>query len=265
METFQFYFELIGAAAFAISGAALGIRKEMDLFGVAMLGMTTAVGGGMLRDTMLGLTPPAALRDPVQALVAIAVSILVFFVWRRRKAELHNRYAETVLLLADSLGLGIFSAHGAAIAIQAGYGANWFLVLFMGMLTGVGGGVLRDVCSAERPYIFTKHVYACASLAGAAVCLLLWPLGAGAAMMTGCGVTLALRICAAAFRWRRASHRCFLCRKTQADDARREQSREDETRRRHRLAERRDACDHRTRCAGERRPVTRRRRTACPP
>lgn len=124
METFQFYFELIGAAAFAISGAALGIRKEMDLFGVAMLGMTTAVGG-----------------------------------------------------------------------------ANWFLVLFMGMLTGVGGGVLRDVCSAERPYIFTKHVYACASLAGAAVCLLLWPLGAGAAMMTGCGVTLALRICAAAFRW----------------------------------------------------------------
>ncbi|MDR3895941.1 MAG: trimeric intracellular cation channel family protein [Oscillospiraceae bacterium] len=201
METFQFYFELIGAAAFAISGAALGIRKEMDLFGVAMLGMTTAVGGGMLRDTMLGLTPPAALRDPVQALVAIAVSILVFFVWRRRKAELHNRYAETVLLLADSLGLGIFSAHGAAIAIQAGYGANWFLVLFMGMLTGVGGGVLRDVCSAERPYIFTKHVYACASLAGAAVCLLLWPLGAGAAMMTGCGVTLALRICAAAFRW----------------------------------------------------------------
>lgn len=106
---------------------------------MAMLGMTTAVGGGMLRDTMLGLTPPTALRDPVQALVAIAVSILVFFVWRRRKAELHNRYAETVLLLADSLGLGIFSAHGAAIAIQAGYGANWFLVLFMGMLTGVGG------------------------------------------------------------------------------------------------------------------------------
>ena len=91
METFQFYFELIGAAAFAISGAALGIRKEMDLFGVAMLGMTTAVGGGMLRDTMLGLTPPAALRDPVQALVAIAVSILVFFVWRRRKAELRRQ------------------------------------------------------------------------------------------------------------------------------------------------------------------------------
>ena len=201
MGSFQLYFEMIGAVAFAVSGAALGIRKGMDLFGVAMMGMTTAVGGGILRDMMLGQTPPAALRDPTQALVAIAVSVLCFYIWRWRKTELHNRYADAVLLVADSIGLGIFSAHGAAIAIQAGYGANWFLVLFLGAVTGVGGGVLRDVCSAERPYIFTKHVYACASLAGAAVCLLLWPLGAGAAMMTGCGVTLALRICAAAFRW----------------------------------------------------------------
>ena len=201
MGSFQLYFELIGAVAFAISGAALGIRKEMDLFGVAMMGMTTAVGGGILRDMMLGQTPPAALRDPLQALVAVAASLLVFYIWRRRRETMHNRYAELVLLVADSIGLGIFSAHGAAIAIQAGHGDNWFLVLFLGMLTGVGGGVLRDVCCVERPYIFTKHIYACASLAGAAACLLLWPLGVGLAMMAGCGVTVALRICAAAFRW----------------------------------------------------------------
>ena len=179
MGNFQLYFEMIGAVAFAVSGAALGIRKGMDLFGVAMMGMTTAVGGGILRDVMLGQTPPAALRDPMQALVAIAVSVLV----------------------ADSIGLGIFSAHGAAIAIQAGCGANWFLVLFLGTVTGVGGGVLRDVCCMERPYIFTKHIYACASLAGAAVCRALWPLGTGLAMLAGCGVTVALRICAAVFRW----------------------------------------------------------------
>ena len=201
MGSFQLYFELIGVAAFAVSGAALAIRKSMDLFGVAMLGMTTAVGGGILRDMLLGQTPPAALRDPMQALVAIAVSVLVFCIWRRQREELHNKYAEAVLLVADSIGLGIFSAHGAAIAIQTGWGGNWFLVLFLGMLTGVGGGVLRDVCCAERPYIFTKHVYACASLAGAAVCRLLWPLGAGLAMLTGCAVTLVLRICAAVFRW----------------------------------------------------------------
>ena len=107
MGNFQLYFEMIGAVAFAVSGAALGIRKGMDLFGVAMMGMTTAVGGGILRDVMLGQTPPAALRDPMQALVAIAVSVLVFYIWRR-KADIHNKYAEAVLLVADSIGLGIF-------------------------------------------------------------------------------------------------------------------------------------------------------------
>ena len=83
MPGFQFYFELIGAVAFAISGAALAVKKHMDLFGVAMMGMTTAVGGGILRDLLLGITPPAALRDPLQALVAIATSLLVFLVWKR--------------------------------------------------------------------------------------------------------------------------------------------------------------------------------------
>lgn len=201
MPGFQFYFELIGAVAFAISGAALAVKKHMDLFGVAMMGMTTAVGGGILRDLLLGITPPAALRDPLQALVAIATSLLVFLVWKRFHPEGDHRNWEALLLVADSIGLGIFSAHGAAIAIQAGCGANWFLVLFLGTVTGVGGGVLRDVCCMERPYIFTKHIYACASLAGAAVCRALWPLGTGLAMLAGCGVTVALRICAAVFRW----------------------------------------------------------------
>ena len=85
MGNFQLYFEMIGAVAFAVSGAALGIRKGMDLFGVAMMGMTTAVGGGILRDVMLGQTPPAALRDPMQALVAIAVSVLVFYIGGGRR------------------------------------------------------------------------------------------------------------------------------------------------------------------------------------
>ncbi len=143
MLDFQFYFELIGAVAFAVSGAALAVKKGMDLFGVAMMGMTTAVGGGILRDVMLGQTPPAALRDPLQALVAVGTSLLVFLVWKRFRPQGDHRTWDAALLVADSIGLGIFSAHGAAIAIQAGGGDNAFLVLFMGMLTGVGGGVLR--------------------------------------------------------------------------------------------------------------------------
>lgn len=128
-----------------------------------MMGMTTAVGGGILRDLLLGITPPAALRDPLQALVAIATSLLVFLVWKRFHPEGDHRNWEALLLVADSIGLGIFSVHGAAVAVRAGLGGNVFLTLLVGMLTGVGGGVLRDLCCMERPYIFTKHIYACAS------------------------------------------------------------------------------------------------------
>ena len=171
MPGFQFYFELIGAVAFAISGAALAVKKHMDLFGVAVMGMTTAVGGGILRDLLLGITPG------------------------------DHRNWEALLLVADSIGLGIFSVHGAAVAVRAGLGGNVFLTLLVGMLTGVGGGVLRDLCCMERPYIFTKHIYACASLAGAAACMLLWSAGENLALLTGCALTVVLRLCAAVFRW----------------------------------------------------------------
>ena len=154
MPGFQFYFELIGAVAFAISGAALAVKKHMDLFGVAMMGMTTAVGGGILRDLLLGITPPAALRDPLTALVAIAASQLGILVWKRFHPEGDHR--------------------------------NW---------------EARDLCGMERPYIFTKHIYACASLAGAAACMLLWSAGENLALLTGCALTVVLRLCAAVFRW----------------------------------------------------------------
>ena len=172
METFQFYFELIGAAAFAISGAALGIRKEMDLFGVAMLGMTTAVGGGMLRDTMLGLTPPTALRDPVQALVAIAsVAYWCFSCGAAGKRSWHNRYAETVLLAGGFAGPGHLLRPRRRHCYPGGVRGQ----LVPGAVHGDAHRRGRRraagcVQCMERPYIFTKHVYACASLAGAAVC-----------------------------------------------------------------------------------------------
>ena len=108
---------------------------------------------------------------------------------------------QALLLVADSIGLGIFSVHGAAVAVRAGLGGNVFLTLLVGMLTGVGGGVLRDLCCMERPYIFTKHIYACASLAGAAACMLLWSAGENLALLTGCALTVVLRLCAAVFRW----------------------------------------------------------------
>mgnify|MGYP001089240480 CR=1 FL=1 len=151
MPGFQFYFELIGAVAFAISGAALAVKKHMDLFGVAVMGMTTAVGGGILRDLLLGITPPAALRDPLQALVAIATyrsqtertGVLVFLVWKRFHPEGDHRNWEALLLVADSIGLGIFSVHGAAACMLLwSFGEN------LALLAGCALTVVLRLCAA---------------------------------------------------------------------------------------------------------------------
>ena len=101
----------------------------------------------------------------------------------------------------DSVGLGIFTVVGIQTARTTAYSGNLFLLLFVGVITGVGGGVLRDMMAGDKPYIFVKHIYACASLAGAALCALLWPVSAGAAMIGGAAAVVALRLCAARFRW----------------------------------------------------------------
>lgn len=205
MELFIFIFEIIGTAAFAVSGAMTGVAKKMDIFGVCILGLTTATGGGMIRDVVLGVTPPAAFRDPVYAVISIAVSVVVFFVFRRQKTmhEVKGKRAfDLILLVTDSAGLGIFTVCGVRTAIECGYISNHFLVLFVAVVTGVGGGVLRDIFAGDRPYIFVKHIYACASLIGALAAMLVWmPVGQSAAMLIGFVVVTAIRLLAARFRW----------------------------------------------------------------
>lgn len=205
MELFIFIFEIIGTAAFAVSGAMTGVAKKMDIFGVCILGLTTATGGGMIRDVVLGVTPPAAFRNPVYAVISIAVSIVVFIVFRRHKT-MHEgkgkRAFDIILLVTDSAGLGIFTVCGVRTAIECGYISNHFLVLFVAVVTGVGGGVLRDIFAGDRPYIFVKHIYACASLIGALAAMLVWiQVGQSAAMLIGFIVVTAIRLLAARFRW----------------------------------------------------------------
>ena len=202
MENLILCFEIIGVISFALTGAMTGLRKGMDIFGVCVLGLTTAVGGGIVRDLILGQTPPAAFRDPVSVLTALAVSVIVFIPAVRRLLYRNRRLYEVVLLLADSAGLGIFTVSGARVAIEAGYGDNYFLVIFVAALTGVGGGVLRDVFAGDRPYIFVKHVYACSALLGAVVCAYLWPLaGRNGAMLAGFSLIFVMRLCSAHFHW----------------------------------------------------------------
>ena len=202
MERLILIFEIIGTISFALTGAMTGLKKQMDIFGVCVLGVTTAVGGGIIRDLILGLTPPSAFRDPTSVLIAIAVSIIVFFPAVRRIFYRNKWLYEHVLLLADSAGLGIFTVCGARVAMEAGDGANRFLVIFVAALTGVGGGVLRDLFAGDRPYIFVKHVYACAALLGAIAFAALKPLvGLDGATVIGFALIVVIRFCSARFHW----------------------------------------------------------------
>jgi uncharacterized membrane protein YeiH len=197
-----FIFEMIGTVAFAVAGSLVGILKKMDIFGIAVLGMTTAVGGGIIRDLVLGRTPPVAFVRPVYALTAIVTSLIVFLPAVRNFVEHHQKGYEGVMRLMDAIGLGAFTVIGAEAAFTCVPDPNVFLAVFTGAVTGVGGGALRDVLAGEVPYIFVKHFYACASIIGAiAYCILRGFLGIELAMILGVAVVVVLRLLAAKYRW----------------------------------------------------------------
>ncbi|MBR1440098.1 MAG: TRIC cation channel family protein [Lachnospiraceae bacterium] len=194
--------EIVGTIAFAISGAIVGIQKKMDIFGVSILGLTTAVGGGILRDLILNITPPAAFVDPVFAVTAILVSILFFIPSVRATLEYRKKLYDMLILVMDSVGLGLFTVVGVRAAMNAGFDSNLFLATFVGVLTGVGGGILRDIFAGDMPYIFIKHFYACASIIGAWTCALTWrSLHEVPSMILGAAFIVILRLLAAHFRW----------------------------------------------------------------
>ncbi len=205
MEYMLFVLDMVGTAAFALSGAMTAIKKEMDLLGVLILGMVTAVGGGIVRDIILGNTPPQAFAQPVFALIAGGVSALVFAVIYfhvKGYQQISRAGFQYMLMAADTLGLGVFTVAGVRAAFDSGMGVNYFLPVFLGTITGVGGGLLRDMMAGDRPYIFVKHVYASASILGAFVCVFLWRrFGGNAAMPVGAASVILLRVLAIRFRW----------------------------------------------------------------
>ncbi len=202
MERFIFFLEILGTMAFSVSGAMTAMRKHMDIFGVIILGITTAVGGGMLRDIVLGNHPPRVFSSPIYLIVATVVAVLTFLPVLRRWMANNQLLFDQLLRIMDALGLGIFTVVGVQVGFETGYELGFYLLTFLGTITGVGGGVIRDMMAGDRPYIFIKHVYACASLAGAALCVLLWhPAGRLVAMMAGLIVVVAIRLLASHFRW----------------------------------------------------------------
>lgn len=200
-----FIMEMLGTVAFAASGAMVGVGRGMDIFGVCVLGVVTSVGGGMIRDIILGITPPGVFQNPVYAVVATITSCIVFTVLYVKKELLEGHFRETydkIMLVMDSIGLGIFTVVGVNTGIGRGYLHNTFLLVFLGTITGVGGGLLRDMMAGVPPYIFVRHVYACASIVGAIACVYIYrSFGAVEAMVVSSAVVILIRYLAAHYHW----------------------------------------------------------------
>lgn len=205
MSTFQFVIELIGTIAFAGSGAMVAIRKRLDLLGVLILGVTTAVGGGMIRDLVIGIHPPVMFQDPVYVSVAIVTSFILFTllkIYRPIMSFMESELYDNILNFMDAIGLGVFTVVGVNTAIHKGRGEYLFLAIFLGVITGVGGGVLRDIMVRQVPAILWKHIYACASIAGAVSYIILRKImGDDIAMVFSTCIVVVIRLLARHYKW----------------------------------------------------------------
>jgi uncharacterized membrane protein YeiH len=151
--------DLAGTAVFAVSGAAVGVKHRLDIFGVCVLAFVAGNAGGMLRDVLIGAVPPAALLGWQYVTISLLAGVLTF-VWHPRLERLH-----TPILIFDAAGLGLFCVSGTQKALA--FGLNPLIAALLGMLTGIGGGMLRDVLVREIPTVLRKDLYALAALAGA--------------------------------------------------------------------------------------------------
>ena len=209
MDVFIWILDVVGTIAFSISGAMVGIRKKMDLFGVCVLGVVTATGGGMTRDIVLGINPPRMFTNSTDVLIAAVTAILTFIVihYANKKKQTHVGFREMyslVLFVMDTLGLAIFTVIGIEVALATRPDAGNFLLVFVGTITGVGGGLLRDMMSESIPYIFQKHIYATACIVGALICVIFYRklnISLNISMIVGAIAVLVIRALAAQLRW----------------------------------------------------------------
>lgn len=187
--------DLLGTAAFAASGAWAGTRREMDLFGVLVLGIVTATGGGTIRDLLIGDVPPFIFKDETYLWISIIVSLLVFFFSSRMKSLHHP------LQYFDAIGLGTFVVIGTGKGID--YQMGFIGAVMMGVLTATAGGMIRDVLSTEIPLVLQREVYASACLAGGSLLYLLHftPLARDLSVLLSALAVIAVRVCAIHLNW----------------------------------------------------------------
>ncbi|MFI3206961.1 MAG: trimeric intracellular cation channel family protein [Clostridia bacterium] len=200
------FFELTGTIAFASSGALTAINKKMDLFGIITISIITAVGGGVFRDLLIGNTPVNAISDPLSIIVSSIVALVVFVVlYLCRKKIKYIRLLkiyEKLMFIFDTIGLGIFTVTGITVAINYIENQNSYTLIFAGVITAVGGGVVRDIIVNRRPEIFLTNIYASASIVGAVSFVLAYKVFDITICSVIClSVVVLLRILSVIFKW----------------------------------------------------------------
>ena len=209
METVLSVLSYIGVIAFAVSGAMLAIRSEVDLFGVVFLSVITTFAGGLMRDMILNRYPyPAMFEMKIEFIVCIATSLIIFFLaYFFRDAYLRReRLVDNINNILDSIGISAFAVTGTQSAIQTMQmnraNTMLFVAVVMGMISCIGGGLIRDVILGKLPWVLKKRIYALAALAGGAAYIVCgWFLNPRIAMLIGCILVFALRMCATFFHW----------------------------------------------------------------
>lgn len=197
--------ELIGTVAFAVSGAMVGIKKDLDILGILVLGVSTACGGGAIRDLLIGVHPPVMFKQPIYVTVAAISVIILFLIVRFHSSTmelLESELYKDVMNFLDAIGLGIFTVVGVNSIIDGYHGRYYILMIFLGVITGVGGGVLRDVLIHETPAVLYKHTYACASIVGALCYVQMYnSIDKLAAMVLSTIIVVVLRLLARKYKW----------------------------------------------------------------
>jgi len=194
MEQLFYLSDLFGVTVFAITGALMAGRKSMDLFGVLVIAIVTALGGGTLRDLILDNHPVSWIRDDTYILMA-SLAAVGTVVWVRLTQPIH----EKGLLIADAFGLAVFTVYGTEVAMQ--HDVPTSTAVIMGVMTGVAGGVMRDVICNEIPLIFHKEIYATACILGSLVFILLREWGTPHWLGTGIAMLVVLLTRLAAIQW----------------------------------------------------------------
>ena len=197
--------EIIGTVSFAVQGALVAIKARLDVFGVLFIGAITAIGGGIVRDLLIGRVPPAIFTNLPIFLIAAFSSLITFVLAyvKRNCFENFDHKVECINLFFDAAGLAAFTVIGTEVAFAHGFGDNMFLSVVLGMFTGVGGGIFRDILTGNTPYVLKKHIYALASIGGACVYYLLRLYTHQIIVITIVPIVIivATRLLAAKYRW----------------------------------------------------------------